>query len=331
MEIKGSKELFEEVVDAGLCTFCGGCAGGCPYLLPYQGRIVLLDNCTRSEGQCYQYCPRTYTDMDAVSQKVFGVPFSKDEVGIVKEIFLARSTDAEIHQKGQYGGTISALLSLVLEERFIDYAVCSKMSDDKTPGGFLARNREELLQCAGNSYEAEASPVLETYNHIPKDSTESLGIVGSPCQVVALTKMKLYPPQNRVNINNVKLVIGAFCAGKKLIKPGEIKKVVMPTCSYCMDMTAEFADISVGVGGRQFLGWNNVIIRTKAGAELMDIARKKGAVETQPIPIESLTHLKKVALNKKKRALSNIIAKTGDKKNLLYLGLSESMVNELLA
>ncbi len=34
--------------------------------------------------------------MDAVSQKVFGVPFSKDEVGIVGEIFLARSTDAEI-------------------------------------------------------------------------------------------------------------------------------------------------------------------------------------------------------------------------------------------
>ncbi len=58
MEVKGSRELLEGVVDAGLCTLCGGCSGGCPYLLPYRGRIVLLDNCTLSEGQCYQFCPR---------------------------------------------------------------------------------------------------------------------------------------------------------------------------------------------------------------------------------------------------------------------------------
>ena len=80
-----------------------------------------------------------------------------------------------------------------------------------------------------------------------------------------------------------------------------------------------------------FKGWNTVIVRTKIGAELMDIAKTKRALETQPIPIESLTNLKRVALKKKKEALSNIIAKTGDKKKLLYLGLSESMVNKLLA
>ena len=83
MEVKGSEQLSEEVVDAGLCTLCGACAGGCPYRVSYKGRIVLLDNCTLSEGQCYQYCPRTYTDMDAISQKIFGVRLSEDEVGIV--------------------------------------------------------------------------------------------------------------------------------------------------------------------------------------------------------------------------------------------------------
>jgi len=368
MEVKGSKELLEGVVDAGLCTFCGGCAGGCPYLLPYQGRIVLLDNCTLSEGQCYQYCPRTYTDLDAVSQKVFGVPFSKDEVGIVREIFLARSTDAEIHEKAQDGGTVTTLLSVALAEGVIDGAVETKMSDDKTPSGFIARNREELLQCAGDSY--EPSPVLEALNHIPKESTEKLGVVGLPCHVTSVSKRKTYPPQNRVNINNVKLVIGLFCgwdltngfhqflrekfdlsqvikfdiphhpahtfdlytkSGKESVELDEIKKFINPACSYCWDMTAELADISVGSGRAMFKGWNTVIIRSKAGAKLMDIARKKGALETQPIPIESLTNLKRVALKRKKKALGNIIAKTGDKKNLLYLGLPEDMVNKLLA
>lgn len=367
MEIKGSKELFEEVVNAGLCTFCGGCTGACPYLLSYRGRTVLLDNCTRSEGQCYQYCPRTYTDMDAVSQKVFGVPFSTDETGIVREVFLARSTDAEIHEKGQDGGTVTTLLSVALAEGIIDGAVETKMSEDKIPSGFIARNREELLQCAGNSY--EPSPVLEALNCIPKESTEKLAVVGLGCHVAAVSKMKTYPSENRVNIDNVKLLVGLFCgweladgfhqflqenfdlsqvvkfdiphhpahtfdvytkAGKKSVEIEDIRKFISPACSYCWDMTAEFADISVGSGRAKFKGWNTVIVRTKIGAELMDIAKAKRALETQPIPIESLTNLKKVALKKKKGALSNIIAKTGDKKNLLYLGLSESMVNKLL-
>jgi len=368
MEVKGSKELLEGVVDAGLCTFCGGCSGGCPYLLPYRNRIVLLDNCTLTDGQCYQYCPRTYTDMDAVSQKVFGEPFSKDEVGIVREIFLARSTDAEIHEKAQDGGTVTTLLLLALAEGIIDGAVETKMSEDKTPSGFIARNREELLQCAGTSY--EPSPVLETLNRIPKESTEKLAVVGLACHVASVSKRKVYPPQNRVNIDNVKLVIGLFCgwaladgfhqflqekfdlpqaakfdvphhpahtfdvytkSGKESVEIDEIKEFINPACSYCWDMTAEFADISVGSGRAMFKGWNTVIVRTKAGAELMDLARKKGVLETQPIPVESLTNLKKAALNKKKRALSSIIAKTGDKKNLLYLGLPEDIVSKLLA
>jgi len=63
----------------------------------------------------------------------------------------------------------------------------------------------------------------------------------------------------------------------------------------------------------------------------MDIAKKKGAIETQPIPIESIENLKRASLNKKKRALDSIIAKTGDKKNLLYLGISPGMAEKLLA
>jgi len=173
-----------------------------------------------------------------------------------------------------------------------------------------------------------------------------------------------------VNIDNVRFVIGLFCgwdlangfhqflqenfdlsqvikfdiphhpahtfdvytkSGKESVELDEIRKFINPACSYCWDMTAQFADISVGSGRAMFKGWNTVIVRTKTGAELMDIAKTKRVLETQPIPLESLTHLKEVALNKKKRALSNIIAKTGDKKHLLYLGLSKDMVNKLLA
>jgi coenzyme F420 hydrogenase subunit beta len=109
VQVKGSKELFHEVIDRGLCTLCGACTGGCPYLLSYRGRIVLLDNCALSEGQCYKYCPRTFTAMDAISQQVFGVPYGGDEFGTAKQVLMARSRDADIRQRAQYGGTVTGL------------------------------------------------------------------------------------------------------------------------------------------------------------------------------------------------------------------------------
>ena len=214
-----------------------------------------------------------------------------------------------------------------------------------------------------------ACPVLEALNHIPKDSEERLGIVAMPCQALALAKMKKDPPQNRVNIGNVKLVIGLFCtwalspdefhqflkenldlpqvikfdippppanrfdaytrSGEVLFPLDQIKEFIMPTCSYCLDMTSEFSDISVGsVEGLE--GWNTVIVRTEVGAELMEIAKAKGNLETDTLSPQNLAHLKEAALLKKKRALRQIIERSGDKRNLLYLGLSESIVNKLL-
>jgi len=368
MKVKGCRELKEEIIDAGQCTYCGACAGGCPYLISYKGRIVLMDNCTLSEGQCYKYCPRTYTDMGAISQQVFGAPYIEDELGTFKEVLIARSTDAHIRERAQYGGTVTALLSLALEEGFINYAILAKMSNDKIPGAFLARNKEEILQCAGTSY--MAYPTLEALNQIPKDSTERLGIVATPCQALALSKMKKDPPQNRVNIENIKLVIGLFCtwalcfdkfhqflrenldlpqvikfdippppankfdvyskSGKFSFPLDKIRKFILPTCSYCLDMTAEFADISIGsVEGIE--GWNTVLVRTNAGVNLMETAKAKGKLETDSLPSQNLSHLKEAALLKKKRALKEIIKKTGDKKKLLYLGLRESIVDRLLA
>jgi len=103
----------------------------------------------------------------------------------------------------------------------------------------------------------------------------------------------------------------------------------MPTCAYCLDMTSEFADISVGsVEGIE--GWNTIIVRTANGAKLLEMARKQGKLEIDALPAANLAHLKEAALNKKKRALGEIIRRTGDKKKLLYLDLAPSLVNKLL-
>ena len=345
MEDYASVKLRGEVIDEGLCPFCGGCAAGCPYLAQYRGRIVQLDRCTLSEGNCYQYCPRTHTDMDALSRKIFGVPFSEEDMGVVKDALLARSTDTAITQKVPDGGVVTGLLSFALTEGLIDAGITTGMPGDKgasgpparnvvtamsgdgSPIGLLARSQDELLHCAGADH--LTARVLSVLNSIPKESNEKLGIVGLPCQVASVRKRKLSPPQNRVGIDNVKLVISLFCANKRWLEPGESRQVANKACSYCWDWTGELADISVGSGRATFKDWNTVIVRTEAGADIISRAREKGAIEVQPLPEESLALEKKASLDKKKRAIKNILARTGDKKNLLYFGIPETLAARL--
>ncbi len=348
-----------------MCTLCGACAGACPYLVTYKGKVIRTDKCILTEGQCYQYCPRTRTDIDAIYQRIFGVPYDEDKLGTgyVRDVFLARSTDKDILKKAQDGGVVTALLLTALQEDVVDGVVETRKSAEKPPQGFVARNKEELLLGAGNSY--EMSPVLETLNRIATEDNDRLGVVALPCQVLAIAKMKAEPPRNRIKIENIGLVIGLFCgwslspehfheylrqrfdlsqvikydiphhpahsfdvhtkAGKTEIDLEEIRQYISPACSYCCDMTSEFADISVGSGRAMFRGWNTVIVRTEVGARVVGQAKAIGLLETQPVPAENLSHLKKAALTKKKRAIRNIVKLTGSKQDWGYLAIKPAL------
>jgi coenzyme F420 hydrogenase subunit beta len=366
---KSCKDLVGEVIEAGLCTLCGACTGGCPYLAYHNGRIALLDNCSRTdEAQCYQYCPRTFTDMNLLNKNILGSPYEQYEIGSAKEVIIARTTDKIIQEKGQYGGTVTSLLSLALTEGLIDGAILTQTMEDKVPSAFLADNIGDVLGCAGSSY--MACPVLGRLNQVPKDSNSNLAIVATPCQVLSLAKMKSQQPENRVSMDNVKLVFGLFCTWalspdkfhrflkdnldlakvKKFDIPPppanrfdaytlndiisfpleQIRKFTMPTCAYCLDMTSEFADISVGaVEGIE--GWNTIIVRTDAGVELMKLAKNKKKLQIERLPESNLQHLKEAALLKKKRALTEIVKRTGDKNDMLYLGLPPELIETILS
>ncbi len=357
---KGVKDLIEEVIDRGLCTGCGACLTGCPYLANHDGRIVITDRCIGNEGDCYMHCPRTFFNMDGVSKAVFGNSYDDSEIGHFLEIFMARSKNPEMMEKGQDGGTVSSLLVMAIEEGLIDVVACTKMDEEKKPHGYLARSRQELLQCAGSSY--EASFALEAYRSISKDSPEKVAIVGTGCQMEAVGKMKQTPPQKSPPPQNIKLSLGLICGWslsprtfhpflKEICKlPNvckfdiphtphdsfdlhfednpdimslpldEIKPFINPACQFCWDMTAEFSDISVGSAGSQFPGWNTVIVRSAMGSELIALAKQKGIIETKALPNHRLENLKKAALRRKKTAFQNIVKKTGNNKRLLFLG-----------
>jgi coenzyme F420 hydrogenase subunit beta len=123
--------------------------------------------------------------------------------------------------------------------------------------------------------------------------------------------------------------------GVKSIPFDEVRDCIRDACHYCLDSTAEYADVSVG--SARFAGnweevrqWNQLIVRTEKGRELVELAVKRGTLEVRDATAESLKELKDAAANKKKQALKNIIQKSGSVKKLLYLDSHDPVVRKYL-
>jgi coenzyme F420 hydrogenase subunit beta len=371
---KGQKGLREKVLDAGLCTNCGACVNLCPYAASYKDNLIIVDQCDREEGRCYAFCPRTPTDLQSLRQALFEPGDLTPELGPFKGFYLTRAAEERVRQAAQHGGTVTTLISLALQEGLIDTAVVAEGGGNFLPQGVAVQEGAELRKLAGSKF--VVSPNLAAFHKAVKGGSRGIGIVATPCQALALAKMRLKPiPANDSNIDKLKFTIGLFCGWalswrglKKLlaekigknpivgldippskhhsmevhttngiieISLDEILPAVRSSCNYCWDMTAEFSDISVGSarlpeGWKVARGWNQVIVRTRAGQELLEMAKSRGLLEFHAMPEGNLERLKKASVNKKKTAIRNLIGKSGNPKDLLYLDGQDPVLKTLM-
>ena len=107
--------------------------------------------------------------------------------------------------------------------------------------------------------------------------------------------------------------------GAKSIPFDAVQSCIREACRYCMDSTAEYADVSVG--SARFSGkwsdvrkWNQLIVRTEKGRELVELAVRKGVLEVREAPAENLKELKDAAVNKKKKRAEKYYSKKRFKK-----------------
>ncbi len=363
---RGLKALEEKVFGSDLCAGCGACLSLCPYLRSRKGRVVKLDNCNLEEGRCFAYCPRTEVDLDKVYNKIFGKGYEEIEMGPVRKIMMARAKDPTWRKKAQTGGVVSSLIDFALRRGIIQAGVLTPRDGDLLPQGRILTSRKGILSCAGSSY--VSGPTLEALNRGPWKGEERIGIVGLPCQVLAVARMRTSTLEKKTPIDRVDLVIGLFCtwsldyrlftaflhervgsrsikklnitppperilevtAGGKLhqIPVDDIRPFIRPSCRVCLDMTAELSDISVGTVEGKE-GWNTVIARTAAGENLLKEAKKTGVIETRPLPEDNLDHLKEASLLKKRRAIDALNEKGGIEK--AYFTLSANLIKRILS
>jgi coenzyme F420 hydrogenase subunit beta len=327
--LSAQDHLVHEILDKGLCSACGACLDLCPYFTFFEGQVIATDRCSLPEGRCRRFCPQIPPEM----------PWEKPDLGPVREKWMVRAATKGVRTKGQYGGTVSALILLALELGWIGGAILTKSRKTGEPEGRICRTRSEVLACAGSKF--TGSGTLKALNQALREGEGSLALVGVPCQIQALRRMEDYQEEQSWPSNPVALAIGLFCTWslpyrafqallrennitasiiKCDIPPPPAEKFTLATkdkmyalplapfrsriskaCLRCGDMTAEGADVAVGAA-EGYATWNTLIIRSEQGLELFKEARKAQVLEVKPLPEENWSHLQEAARVKKQRA-----------------------------
>jgi coenzyme F420 hydrogenase subunit beta len=329
------KELYAEVITSGLCTGCAGCVIACPHdVIGYNHEMggyrpfhleeeLGADNCIHGEKgctSCTRACPRFRAWEPEANEHLFGHDREPNEMyGVTKDLLLCRATDKMVHQMGQDGGFVSALLIWAMDEGYIDAALASFLEGDGSswkaiPG--VARNKDEILASAGSRYTYSANTLA--VDQAVSEGYSKLALVGMGCQTSALPVMwhrkvgkvgkpfvfnigllcsktfddSIFPElfEAKYGLKKEEMVKmnikGAF---QIWMKDGSYHEVDLKEChawtregcKTCPDFAAEHADISCGGIGEDN-DWTLTLVRTDLGREIVDRMIKAGCIEAKP-------------------------------------------------
>lgn len=342
-QIRGSNELLEDVHQRELCIGCGACVDICPYFKNYKGKTSRLFPCTLEQGRCYGYCPKAEVDLNALSQQIRGLPYDGSPLGHYREVLAARAGDKMKKGGFQSGGTVTALLTFALKTGLLDAAALTDR-DALTPVPRIVTDWRDVVRFASSKF--MAAPTLSSVNLAARLGYQRIGVVGTPCQVVAVAQMKSNPLGEEAHKIPLSLTVGLFCnwsldtrrlidllsekmdisgivgmdippppasilvlstaGGRVEIPLSDIKPLIPHTCFICPDLTSELADVSVGMFEGR-PGWNTLILRSDEGTALVEHACREGFIETEDFPAENLRHLSRAAANKKDRSIRTLI------------------------
>lgn len=193
-----------------------------------------------------------------------------------------------------------------------------------------------------------------------------MAMVGTPCQILAATKMNEFLDEEFP----VTIKVGLFCMEnfsysymKEMLKDYDVdmeniaecriekgnlwlyladeevvkiplnkaKKCMRKNCKICMDFTSEQSDISVGsVGSPE--GWSTIIIRTEKGLKLIEAAEKDEYIETKTMEDSGLKIMENLANKKKIENKLEISARENVARPVIYRReiSKEEFINEVL-
>jgi coenzyme F420 hydrogenase subunit beta len=315
-------EPVSSVFDSGMCCQCGWCSSICPVnavTVTADTLEIDAETCMKC-GLCYSVCPRSFSieQMGKSINKLNKSLKLSDQINGYINTYSASTTNDDIKKVRQDGGIVTSLLEYLLKTKLVDAIVAVQHSKNLwKPEPVIIDDVKDLYKTSGTKY-ANAT----TLNIINKTKQyKNIVIVGVPCMMNALTKGDLFP-SGQSFFKNIKYKIGLFCmesfpyegilklieekfqkdfkkvtkmdisggkfiiyldSGEDLKVPlKEVKAYARDNCHFCEDLTADFADISVGSIGSPS-GWSSVITRTKLGDKVFKDAIKEGYIESNSL------------------------------------------------
>ncbi|MEA2517825.1 MAG: coenzyme hydrogenase subunit beta [Actinomycetota bacterium] len=325
------KHLYEEIVATEICCSCSACIVACPHKVlelsdfdPVQTDARSpFDNCVHGEegcSLCAMACLRLGPSLDIIEENLLGYgrrPAEKVE-GVYRYKTLTRATEARFLERGQDGGTVTALLAWGMDTGELDGAVVAKPSASvpwlDEPA--LVRSTEELLASAGSRYTYCATPL--GLKKAAEAKLKNVALVGVSCESTAVRQLAAEGIKRWTR--NLKLVIGLMCTetfdydafmvgkvaeergipldrvtkvnvkGKVIVTLDDGTDVDIPLkearpyanewCHHCPDFAAEHADLSCGGLGME--GWTMILVRTERGEDYLKRAVEAGVIELRP-------------------------------------------------
>ncbi len=282
------------------------------------------NTCRDGFGICYNLCPKTGLDqipLSLLDKWVFGK--EQDAIlGHFIDIVSVKITDKAREFLPIDAGPTTALLYIAMEEGLIDCSIVTDKDENFLPFPIIARSQKEIFKGVG--YKPSQSPTISVIGDAINKEFTDIAVVGTPCQIQSLRKLQNHPIFDYEAHDLISLTIGTFCFGtfynqlltqcfnENNINNDEIVKIdsnkdnfkmkihtksniqeiplnyiydksIRKACFSCSDYSSSFADISVGNVGSEN-NWNTIILRTKRGKEIFDLALDKGFLEIQKIP-----------------------------------------------
>lgn len=245
------------------------------------------------------------------------MPVSESLLGQFYGVYLARAKDEEIlKRKVASGGAVTALLCYALDKELVDGVVTSKRVKGFEGRAIVARNKDELLDAAGNSWSIVPF-AARIKAKIEEEDLKEVAVVCLPCQAQFFGQMRDFPILETDFGNRIKYIISLFCMGtfafeaflnylrvKYGVRAEEIEDIrlsresleihretgvlaiplkeaysyLQTGCLVCTDYTGLWSDISAGFVESE-PGWTVLITRNARGEELVRRAEKEGYIE----------------------------------------------------
>lgn len=208
--------MLDRVLKGNLCLGCGLCASLAPGFISIQMnpsgflRPVLNGELDKDiEAIIADCCPGIKLCLPA------NVTGTDPLWGRIVQSRVGFATDSTTRFWGASGGAISGLLSYLLKNKLVDYAIHVGVSDVSPFENkvYISRTSEDVLRLAGSRY-APSAPLINIQEILATEGGKAV-FVGKPCDVAALRKFADVDASVR---DQVVYYLSFFCAGVPSMK-----------------------------------------------------------------------------------------------------------------